>query len=204
MVADELARWGDWRNATWIWESVLSSRPYVVAILANVARGYTTMGNPAKALEYLDRAKKLQPRAAAVRSLEVILLSRAGQPARALELGRKAIDDNIVDYDLANATFVLAWRAGDYALASKAMELRMGAWPASRAEGHVQLGNMYAAGAKDPDKALSAFKQAIALASESERPALMAQIPAAYRARLTEPDASSQPAATPQTSASKG
>ena len=204
MVADELARWGDWRNATWIWESVLSSRPYVVAIMANVARGYTTMGNPAKALEYLERAKKLQPRAPAVRSLEVILLSRAGQPARALELGRKAIDDNIVDYDLANATFVLAWRAGDYALASKAMELRMGAWPASRAEGHVQLGNMYASGAKDPDKALSAFKQAIALASESERSALMAQIPPAYRARLAEPDASSQPAATPQTSANKG
>ena len=197
MVADELARWGDWRNATWIWESVLSSRPYVVAILANVARGHTSMGNTDRAMEYLERAKKLQPRAAAVRSLEVILLSRAGQSARALELGREAIDDNVVDYDLANATFVLAWRAGDYALASKAMESRMTAWPASRAEGHVQLGNMYASGAKDPDKALGAFKQAIALASDSERAALMAQIPPEYRARLTEP-------ATPQTSANKG
>ncbi|NPC54184.1 O-antigen ligase family protein [Caenimonas soli] len=203
MVADELARWGDWRNATWIWESVLSSRPYVVAILANVARGHTTMGNPAKAMEYLERAKRLQPRAPAVRSLEVILLSRAGQTARALELGRDAITDNIYDYDLANATFVLAWRAGDYALASKAMELRMAGWPASRAEGHVQLGNMYASGGREPEKALNAFKQAIALASESERPTLLAQIPATYRARLAEPDAT-QPPATPQTSASKG
>ncbi len=50
MVADELARWGDWKDATWIWESVLSSRPYVVAILANVARGYASMGEPAKAM----------------------------------------------------------------------------------------------------------------------------------------------------------
>jgi hypothetical protein len=73
----------------------------------------------------------------------------------------------------------------------------MAAWPASRAEGQLQLGKMYASDAKDPDKALSAFKQAIALASDSERSALMAQIPPEYRARLTEP-------ATPQTSASKG
>jgi hypothetical protein len=27
MVADELARWGDWRDATWIWESVLARGP---------------------------------------------------------------------------------------------------------------------------------------------------------------------------------
>jgi O-antigen ligase len=198
MVADELARWGDWKNATWVWESVLSSRPHVVAIMANVARGYTTMGDPAKAMEYLRRAKKLQPRAPSVRSLEVILLSRTGQSARALELGREAIDDNIFDYDLTNATFVLAWRAGDYALASKAMDTRMASWPATRAEGYVQLGNMYALSAREPQKALESFKQAIALASDSQRPSLMAQIPPEYRARLAEP------AATPQTSASKG
>lgn len=202
MVADELARWGDWRNATWIWESVLSSRPYVVAILANAARGHTTMGSPARAMEYLERAKKLQPRAPAVRSLEVILLSRAGQEAPALELGREAISDNIYDYDLASATFFLAWRAGDYALATKAMELRMAAWPASRAEGHVQLGNMYASGAQQPEKALHAFRQAIELAPESQRQALLAQIPPAYRAKLA-PREAPQPA-TPQTSASKG
>ena len=197
MVADELARWGDWKNATWIWESVLRSRPYIVAILTNVARGQLAMGNIDSALAYLERAKKLQARAPAVRSLEVMLLSRTGQAVRALELGREAINDNVVDFDLANATFGLAWRAGDYALASKAMESRMTAWPASRAEGLVQLGNMYASGAKDPERALGAFRQAIALASEPERSALMAQIPPEYRARLAEP-------ATPQTSASKG
>jgi O-antigen ligase len=204
MVADELARWGDWRNATWIWESVLSSRPYVVAILSNVARGYAAMRNPAKAMEYLERAKKLQPRAPGVRSLEVILLSRSGQDKRALELGREAITDNIYDYDLANATFVLAWRAGDYALASKAMGLRMAAWPASRAEGHIQLGNMYALGVKDPQRATEAFRQAMASASESERAALMAQIPADYRSRLVPPGTVPQPSPAPQTSASKG
>ncbi len=61
MVADELARWGDWRNAIWIWESVLSSRPHVVVLMSNIARGYASTGNPQKALEYLERAKQLQP-----------------------------------------------------------------------------------------------------------------------------------------------
>jgi O-antigen ligase len=73
MVADELAKWGDWRNAVWIWESVLDSRPYVVAIMSNVARGYAQMGQNEKALEYLKRAKELQPKATSVNSLEVIL-----------------------------------------------------------------------------------------------------------------------------------
>ncbi|RYG11726.1 MAG: PHB depolymerase family esterase, partial [Burkholderiales bacterium] len=90
MVADELAKWGDWKNATWIWESVISSRPYVVAIMSNIARGYATMGQPDKALVYLDRAKKIQPNAPAVRSLEVVLLSRTGQESKALALARDA------------------------------------------------------------------------------------------------------------------
>ena len=196
MVADELARWGDWKNATWIWESVLTSRPYVVAIISNVARGYTTMGDHAKALQYLEQAKKLQPRAPAVRSLEVILLSRGANEPRALELGRQAMADNVHDYDLHNAVFLMAWRAGDYALASRAIQLRMEGWPASRAEGHVQLGNMYVS-AGEPDKALSAFQQGLALVSHSQREALLRQVPAAYRAKLAQP-------ATPQTSASKG
>lgn len=186
MVADELARWGDWKNATWIWESVLSSRPYVVAIISNVARGYTTMGKPEKALAYLERAKKLQPRAPSVRSLEVILLSRTGKEPQALELGRRAIADKLHDYDLANAVFLLAWRAGDYTLASQAMQLRMEGWPGTRAEGHVQLGNMYVS-AGDPAKALSAFQQAVALASDSQRDALLRQVPPAYRAKLAQP-----------------
>jgi O-antigen ligase len=201
MVADELAKWGDWKDATWIWESVLSSRPYVVAIITNVARGYMTMGKPAEALAYLDRAKKIQPQAPAVRSLEVILLSRTGQEARALQLAREALADNIYDYDMVNTSFILGWRAGDYALAFKAIQLRMISWPETRTEGFVQLGNMYAKAAKDPVKALAAFKQALALAPEAERQALLKEIPPEYWADLGYGNRSATPA---QTSASKG
>ena len=73
IVADALAGWGDWKNATWIWESVLESRPYVVIILANVARGHLQSGNYAKAQEYFDRAIALQPAAPTLLPLQEVL-----------------------------------------------------------------------------------------------------------------------------------
>jgi O-antigen ligase len=204
MVADELAKWGDWQNATWIWESVLGSRPYIVAIMTNIARGYTSMGNPAKALEYLERAKNIQPRAPAVRSLEVILLSRTGQEARALQMAREAIGDKIYDFDLANAGFILAWRAGDYPFAAKSMQMRITGWPESRLSGYVQLGNMYATHDVDPEKALQYFRHALALASETQREDVLSKIPASYRSRLGVSDTEPPTPAATQTSASKG
>ncbi len=179
MVADELAKWGDWKNATWVWETVVSSRPYVVAIMSNIARGYATMGNATKALEYLDRSKKIQPKASSVRSLEVVLLSRTGQEAKALQMVRDALADNVYDYDLVNAGFILGWRAGDYVTAIKAMDLRLNDWPATRVQGYIQLGNMYTTGKHDPAKALESFKKAMELAPEAERRALLPQIPPA-------------------------
>ena len=184
MVADELARWGDWRNATWIWESVLLSRPYIVVIMSNIARGYASMGNPGKALEYLERAKKIQPSAPAVRSLEVILLSRTGREAEALALARAAIQTNTADYDLLNAAFTLAWRSADFAMAHKAMELRMAGWPDSRALGYLQLGTMEAMAQQQPQQALQSFRQAVELTPPAARPGLQGQIPPEYWSQL--------------------
>jgi tetratricopeptide (TPR) repeat protein len=138
-----------------------------------------------------------------VRSLEVILLSRIGQQAQALDLARQAIAENIYDFDLVNATFYLGWRTGDFALAAKAMRLRMIGWPATRVQGYMELGDMYAQAVKDPEQAVAAFKQALAQAPEAEREALLQRIPPAYRARL---DSKGGPQAPPaaQTSATKG
>ena len=184
MVADELANWGDWRNAIWIWESVLGSRPHVVAMLCNVAKGYAATGEPQKAWAYLERAKKIQPRAPAVRSLEVILLGRSGQPQKALALARQALADNTYDYDLANSAFILAWRAGDHATAERAMALRMKNWPHTRAQGYLQLGTFYATEVRDTDKAMAAYRQGMALASPQEAAAFRAQIPPQFHAPL--------------------
>jgi O-antigen ligase len=185
MVADELARWGDWKNAVWIWDSVLGSRPYVVAILCNVARGYAATGEPQKAWTYLERARHLQPRAPVVRSLEVILLARTGQELQALDVARRSIAQNVIDYDLVNSAFILGWRNGDHTTALRAMQLRMQHWPETRAAAYVQLGNFYATAMQSPAKALQAFRQGLELAgSETQRSSLKAQIPAEYLAKL--------------------
>ncbi|MEO5669662.1 MAG: O-antigen ligase family protein [Ramlibacter sp.] len=203
--ADEMAKWGDWKNATWVWESVLTSRPHIVAVLTNAARGHISMGQHDKALDLLLRAKKIQPSAPAVRSLEVILYTRMGQEARALALARQALADNIFDIDLANATFYLATKAGDYALAERTVRTRMSKYPTTSAAGFIQMGSLYANPRQmnNPEKALEMFKQALLLVPDGERRVLLPQIPQAYWARLGFSDA--LPAAAPaQTSASKG
>ncbi len=200
MVADELARWGDWANATWIWESVLSSRPNVVAIISNVARGYSSLGNQAKAMEYLERAKQIQPRAPAVRSLEVVLLSRAGQEQKALEMAKQAVLDDAADFDLTNALFILAWRAKDYPLAISTMELRMKRYPEIRGRGAIQLGLVYAEMGRTDD-AVRSIGRGLELTPPADRPGLLKQVPEPLRSRLQQP-APSTPAATSQTSSS--
>ena len=186
MVADELAKWGDWRNAVWIWESVLDSRPYVVAIMSNVARGYAQMGQNEKALEYLKRAKELQPKATSVNSLEVILLSCTGKEAQAYKQTKELVAAGTYDFDLINAAYVLGARAKDWPMAINALELRSERWPEQKADGLFKLGGIYASVAeiKDEDKALAAYRSALAATPEANRAALRAQIPPAYQARL--------------------
>ena len=205
IAADEMAKWGDWRNATWVWESVLTSRPHVVAVLTNAARGHISMGQHDKALELLLRAKKIQPSAPAVRSLEVILYTRMGEEAKALALAKQALADNIFDIDLANTTFYLATKTGDFALAERTVRMRMTRFPATSAAGFIQMGTLYANPRQmnNPEKALEMFKQAMLLVPDGERRVLLPQIPSAYWARLGFPDAVPA-AAPPQTSASKG
>jgi tetratricopeptide (TPR) repeat protein len=191
MVADELARWGDWANATWIWESVLTSRPYVVAIITNAARGYSAIGQQDKALEYLQRAARIQPRASSVRSLEVIILARSGQQARAMQVAQQALAAGIVDFDLVNAYVILAWRAKDYALADKLLERRMAQWPESRARGLVQRAMMYDEAGRGADQVAAAARAGLAAASPQERAELLQQLPAALRARVQAQDQTS-------------
>lgn len=186
MVADELAKWGDWKNAVWIWESVLGSRPYIVAIMANIARGYAQMGQNDKALEYLARARKLQPKATSVNSLEVILLSRSGKEAEAYKKAKALMDSGSYDFDLLNATYVLAARADDWPLAIKVLALRTKGWPVNATDGWMKTGHIYAsvAALRNETKALEAFRAALAAAPEANKAAIRAQIPPAYQARL--------------------
>ena len=184
MIADELAKWGDWKNAVWVWESVVLSRPYVVAMMSNIARGYSQLGNNEKALEFLARCEKLQPKAVSVRSLKVILLSRTGKEPEAAILAKQSLADGIFDYDLLSAAHVLGMRKSDFNMAIQGIELRNKGWPASRADGYLKLAQIYTTYQKDDAKAAVAYKSALEFAPEKDREALRKQIPAQFQASL--------------------
>jgi O-antigen ligase len=184
LVADELARWGDWKSAVWIWESVIASRPHVVAILSNIARGYAQLGDLPKAFELLARCKQLQPSAPGVRSLEVGLLSQTGRPEEALSLARQSLNEDIYDFDLLQAAWTLGTTHGDDDVAIKAMEIRNMKWPPGRVDGLLKLGDLYARKKKDDARALSSYRAALAATPESAREATRGQIPAEFLSRL--------------------
>ena len=184
MVADELARWGDWKNATWVWESVIVSRPYIVAIMSNIARGYAQTGDYEKAMTFLVRCEQLQPRANAVRSLKVILLSRTGKEPEAALLAKQYLEEGTYDFDLVNVAYVLGMRSGDYDMAIKSLQLRNKTWPNLQIDTLIKLGALYAGPKKDPVKALAAFKAALDAAPTGEQAAVRKLIPAAYLSRL--------------------
>ena len=152
--------------------------------MSNIARGYATLGNNEKALEYLERGEKLQPKAVSIRSLKVILMARMGKEPEATVLARQYIKEGTYDYDLANAAYVFGVRSGDFDMAIEGLELRINGWPATQADGYTKLGAIYAIQKKDEAKALAAYKSAMAATPESERPALRAQIPPALLARI--------------------
>ena len=185
MLGDELAKWGDWKNAVWVWESVLSSRPYVAAIASNVARGYLAMGNLEKSFEFLEKAKVVQPDAVSVRSMEVILLSRSGKEAQALERARQAYAAKAMDLDLMNSAYILGVRASDFQFAIDAMTARNEAVPAQAVDGWMKIAGLYDQYLKDEAKAISAYRNAYEASGKAAN--VLAQIPSAYHGRIALP-----------------
>ena len=124
----------------------------------------------------LERAKKIQPHAPSVRSLEVILLSRNGNEPKALEIAREDINAGKYDYDMTNTGFVLAMRARDWDLAIRAMELRNKDWPAAKADGEAKIGNAWL-GKGDVNKAMEHFRAALAATPADQRQTILNGIP---------------------------
>ena len=184
LVADELAGWGDWKNAVWIWESVLASRPHIVAILTNVARAHTQLGHPAEAADALARAKAISPDAPSVRSLEVILLSRHGQEARAIEMAHQAIREGFYDQDLLRTAVLLGWRNGDTALVDSSLALLVDGFPEGRVENLLLQADYQFRALRDEARAAESWRQAMAAAPAQRRPDLLARVPPPLRERV--------------------
>lgn len=185
LVADELAAWGDWHNARWIWASVLDSRPHVVALLANLARAGIHTGDLPQAQIYYDRAMAIRPDAPALRSVEVMLLLRRGQDAAALTRLREHVASGQVEADLIEYAYVLGLRNKDFALALAAQNLQRQLWPHTRIDSWLKTAMVYAGpDLKDPKQALEAFQAALEATPESLRPQVRQRVPPEYRDRL--------------------
>jgi len=185
MVADELASWGDWNNAIWIWESILKSRPNIVVIAVNISRGYLEIGDYEKALEYLARATKLQPTATSVRSLQVIFLTRIGEYTDAARIARGLFAQNAIDYDMVYAAYLAGIKSHDWGLAIQTLEIRIKRWPSEAYDGWLKLGDIY----NNPEhrnesKALESYRAAILAAPTEFKERVLSKIPSAYRLKL--------------------
>lgn len=188
IVADSLASWGDWKNATWIWESVLESRPYVVALLANVTRGHIQAGNFPKAEEILKRAITLQPASPILATLQVILWTRNGKEIEATIRAKELLKTGIVDPDLLRTAYFLGMRNRDPELAIMALELRIKTWPNQAVDGWLKLGHIYARpDFKDEKRALQSYRSALAAAEPQDRAAILSMIPPNYQVKAKAP-----------------
>ncbi len=209
IVADSLAAWGDWKNASWIWESILESRPNVMALLTNLTKAHLQAGNLPMAQETLRRAKESQPDSTSAKAMEVMLLSKAGKDQDAALLAKILLragsaatvtpDASItsttpttaltpmaqVNHELIRFSYPLGMRAHDPELAILALGLQIRNWPNEAADGWIRLGAIYdGPDAKDDGKALQAYRAALATAPPAARASVWARIPPTYKDRL--------------------
>ncbi len=182
MVADALASWGDWENAIGVWQSVLASRPFVVVILANVARGQIQMGNLTAAQDFFDRAKRIQPNAASLTSLQVLLWSRTGHEQQAMQKAQALLQTGVIDRDLVQVAYTLGLQQHRPELAILALELGIKTWPKRAVDGWLKLGDIYnSADAFDTTKAKHAYQNALKATDPAYVQIVLNRIPAIYR-----------------------
>lgn len=188
IVADMLAGWGDWKNALWIWESVLQSRPHVYALVANIARGNIQVGNYAQAQLMLDRAHDLRAQESELEALQVMLWSRSGKELEAATLATKLVRQGTTDPDLVRTSYYLGMRTRNPNLAISALELRIRNWPAQAVEASIMMGDIYVTSeARDEVKAFECYRNALQYAPADAKGAVVARIPPKYRKVILSP-----------------
>jgi O-antigen ligase len=183
-VADQLASWGDWKNAMPIWQSIVSSRPHIAVVLSNIARGYLQLNDIDKSIEYLAKAKAIQADAPAVRALEVVLLTQTAQEDKALRLTHEYLNSGNADAELVDLAVSMGTRAKDWPLTIQALKLRGKGSPALASDSWLRIGAIYLETLNDEAQALQAFRSAVAAAPEMWRDRVRERVPESVRGRL--------------------
>lgn len=188
IIADSLASWGDWKNAVWFWESILSSRPYVPAIIINIAKGHIAMGNYSIADTYIERARRIQPNAKSLAYVEILLLMRTKRERLAETKIEVLLDKGWKDKELLQLAYSLGRNTNNTELLIKTLKIGIAAWPEKAVDGWLKLGNLYAtsglAGSKQ--EALHSYQSALAITPKEYRVTVWSLIPIQFQKLLEE------------------
>ena len=190
---DAMANWGDWKNATWVWTSMLSSRPYIIGMLANASRGSLQAGETDNAQQYLDRALKVQPESQSLASLQAMIWSRSGREQLAMEKAQSLLASGYIDNELMQTAYFLGKQQHNPTLTVAALKLGILTWPNRAVDGWLKLAALYQSDdAADTEKALQAYQAALNAAPSDYKRAVMDQIPFSWQ-RLIHSDAQKMP-----------
>lgn len=184
-LAEPLSADGDWGNAIWILESVAASRPHVTAIWTGLAMGYSYVGQPNRARQALLQVQRLKPDALATRTLEIILLSRAGDEDQAVRILTAQYDQGRFDYDMVQTGYAIGYKTHNWRLAIRSLELRNAKWPEQAADGYFRMGNIYAdPSVRDEAKALTAFQLGLKAVPPEQKENFRQQVPERFRSQM--------------------
>ncbi len=184
-VAVVLATTGDWENAIWILESIVTSRPHVAALWMGLATGYSQLGQHDQAQLAFAHVQRLKPDAMGTRVLEVNLLNRSGQQEKARALLNTYYDNGSYDYDMVQTGYAIGIQTKQWSLAIRALELRNQQWPEQAADTYFRLGTIYADPAvQDSSKALAAFRMGLAAVPAEQKENFRRQVPERYRSQM--------------------
>ncbi len=190
---DALANWGDWKNATWVWTSMLSSRPYIIGMLANVSRASLQAGEIENAQQYLDRALKVQPESKSLASLQAMIWSRSGREQLAMDKAQSLLASGYIDNELMQTAYFLGKQQHNPTLTVAALKLGIETWPNRAVDGWLKLGALYQSDeVAEMEKALQAYQAALNAAPSDYKRAVMDQIPLRWQ-HLMQTDAQKMP-----------
>ncbi len=186
IAADEMARMGDWKDALWVWESIHQSRPYILAIVINIARAHLELGNVDNAKVFLNKAMQLQPSAPVVKLLQGQILAKTGHLDQARQNIQEVLTVQPKDHDTVRMALQVAEQSNDLALWAETLELQRQSWPMESIDGFLKLGSVYAL---DPQfhneaKALEAYRNALRTTPNQYKEITLAKIPHRFHSEL--------------------
>ena len=184
-VAEPFAARGDWKNATWILESVASSRPNVPVIWKAIAAGYAHQGDHQRAEKAFQEVQRLRPDSFSTVVLRTSLLTLAGRTEQAAGLLHQQLSANAFDFELVQTAYAIGYKTQNWELAERSLEALIRTWPEQAADGYFRLGKLYTeTPLQNPQKAIQAFKSGLAQVPDAQRQSYIEQVPNPLRSQM--------------------